>query len=183
MGRTVWIAPSSGLLSRLDPRTGQIAHRDRSERRHRSSVAIGAGAVWITDSDANSVTRIDPTGLLTPIAVGHGPTAIAAGAGAIWVVDSLDNTVVRIDPDTRAVTTTIPVGQAPAGIAVGAGSVWVANSGDGTVTRIDPTGGKKPATIQVGGSPQAIAVADGRVWVTVDRRTSRRSLQAAERLV
>ena len=39
-----------------------------------TSVAVGAGATWITDSDANTVTRVDATGLLTPIAVGHGPS-------------------------------------------------------------------------------------------------------------
>ena len=83
--------------------------------------------------------RVDPTGLLTPIAVGNGPTGIAVGAGGVWVVDSLDDAVVRIDPGTRSVTATIPVGRSPAGVAFGAGSVWVANSGDGTVTRINPS--------------------------------------------
>ena len=45
--------------------------------------------------------RVDPTGLLTPIAVGHGPTGIAVGEGGVWVVDSLDDAVVRIDPGTQ----------------------------------------------------------------------------------
>ena len=92
----------------------------------------------MTDSEANNVTRIDPTGLQTPIVVGNGPNGIAVGEGGVWVADSLDNTLVRIDPTTRSVTTTIAVGRSPTGVAVGAGSVWVADSGDGTVTRIDP---------------------------------------------
>ena len=103
-----------------------------------TAIAVGDGAEWLTDSEADNVIRVDPTGLVTPIAVGNGPTAIAVGDGGVWVADSLDDAVVRIDPGTRAVTTTIPVGRSPAGVAVGAGSVWVANSGDGTVTRIDP---------------------------------------------
>ena len=103
-----------------------------------AGIAIGDGAVWLTDSEADNVVRVDPTGLLTPIAVGSGPTAIAVGDGGVWVADSLDDAVVRIDPATRSVTATIPVGPSPAGVAFGAGSVWVANSGDGTVTRIDP---------------------------------------------
>ena len=109
------------------------------------------------------MVRVDPTGLLTPIAVGNGPTAITVGGGGVWVVDSLDDTVVRIDPGTRSVTATIPVGRSPAGVAFGAGSVWVANSGDGTVTRIDPSTDRADATITVGGSPQALTIADGRV--------------------
>jgi peptide/nickel transport system substrate-binding protein len=136
-----------------------------------AGIAIGDGAVWLTDNEANNVTRVDPTGLLTPIPVGNGPTGITVGAGGVWVVDSLDDAVVRIDPGTRSVTATIPVGRSPAGIAFGAGSVWVANSGDGTVTRIDPHTDRRQATIAVGGSPQALTVADGRIWVTVDAQS------------
>jgi peptide/nickel transport system substrate-binding protein len=129
--------------------------------------------VWLTDSDANNVTRVDPTGLLTSIPVGNGPAAIAVGPDAVWVADSLDGTIVRIDPATRSVTTTIPVGQSPSGVAVGAGSVWVADSGDGTVDRIDTHTNRVVAAIAVGGSPQAVTVAAGRVWVTVDAETIR----------
>ena len=169
-GDAVWVAPSSGLLSRLDPRTNRIA-QTLDPNAGLSAVAIGGDAVWVADSDANTVTRVDPTGLLTPIPVGHTPSGIAVGPNGVWVADTGDDAVVRIDPSTRAVTATIPVGKAPAGIAVGAGSVWVANSGDGTVTRIEPATGKVMKTIEVGGSPQRIAVARGRVWVTVALQT------------
>jgi len=169
-GEDVWVAPSSGLLSRLDPKTSRIV-QTIDPNAGPAGVAVGADAVWVTDSDANTVTRVDPTGLLTPIAVGHGPSGIAVGAGFVWVADTLDDAVVRIDPRTRAVTTTIPVGRAPLGVAFGAGSVWVANSRDGTVTRIDPAASKVTGTIDVGGSPQGIVAAGGRAWVTVDTRT------------
>ena len=135
-----------------------------------AGIAIGEGATWLTDTDANNVVRVDSSGLPTPIGVGDAPTGIAVGAGGVWVVDSLDEALVRIDPDTRAVTDTIRVGRSPAGVAVGAGSVWVANSGDGTVTRVNPTT-DKPVTIAVGGSPQAITIADGKAWVTVDEQS------------
>jgi YVTN family beta-propeller protein len=166
-GATLWVAPSSGLLTRLDPTNRRTLQRI-DPNSGPTSIAIGSDAVWLTDSEANNVTRVDPTGLLTPIAVGNGPTGIAVGDGGVWVVDSLDNAIVRIDPNKRAVTTTIQVGRSPTGIAVGAGSIWVANGGDGTVDRVDPETGKVLATIAVGGSPQAITVADGRAWVTVD---------------
>jgi YVTN family beta-propeller protein len=168
-GTAVWVAPSAGLLSRLSPRTARVV-RQVDPNAGPTAVAVGEDAVWVTDTDANTVTRIDPTGLLTPIAVGHGPSAVAVGAGAVWVADTLDNAIVRIDPSTHAVTSTIPVGQAPSGVAVGAGSVWVANSGDGTVTRINPATGRPTQTIRVGGSPQQIAVGGGEIWVTVDRQ-------------
>ncbi len=171
-GRTVWVAPSSGLLSRLDPGNGRVVSRiDPNAGPAGVAVDASAGAVWVTGGDANTVTRIDPTGLLTPIAVGHDPSGIAVGADGVWVADTLDNAVVRIDPATRAVTTTIPVGRSPAGVAVGDSAVWVANSGDGTVTRIDPSGRRQPVQITVGGSPQGVVVEHGRVWVTVDPQT------------
>jgi YVTN family beta-propeller protein len=162
----VWVAPFTGLLSRLDPRTSRVVQRF-DPNAGPTGVVVTTDDIWISDSLADTVTRIDPTGRLTPIAVGHGPSGIAVGADAVWVADSLDNTVVRIDPRTRRVTATIPVGRAPIGIAVGAHSVWVANSQDGTVTRIDPAANTVAKTIEVGGRPQEIVVADGRVWVTV----------------
>ena len=169
-GDAVWVAPSTGLLTRLNATTANVADQ-LDPNASPAGIAIGDGAVWLTDSEADNVVRVDPTGLLTPIAVGSGPAAIAVGGGGVWVVDALDDAVVRIDPASRSVTATIPVGPSPAGIAFGAGSVWVANSGDGTVTRINPDTGKPIATIRVGGSPQALTVADGKVWVTIDAQT------------
>jgi YVTN family beta-propeller protein len=169
-GDILWVAPSTGELTRLDPATG----RPRQHRDPNASpigIDLGAdGAVWVTDNEADNVTRVDPTGVVNAIAVGHAPSGIAVGQGGVWVAYTGDDEVVRFDPSTRAVTATIPVGHAPVGVALGAGSVWVANSGDGTVTRIDPHTDKK-TTIGVGGSPQAITVADGRAWVTVDAQT------------
>jgi YVTN family beta-propeller protein len=169
-GNQVWAAPSAGLLTRLDATTGRVVQR-LDPNASPSAIAVGDGAVWVADNEADNVTRVDPTGLLTPIAVGNGPSGIAVGERGVWVADSLDNALVRIDPNTRAVTNTIPVGQSPQGVAVGARSVWVANSGDGTVSRVDPLTDRVVATIPVGGSPQALTVASGRVWVTVDAQS------------
>jgi peptide/nickel transport system substrate-binding protein len=169
-GAQVWVAPFSGELTRVNAQTGRVvAHIDPNAAP--AGIGVGAGAAWVTDSIAGNVTRVDRTGLLTPLAVGHGPSGIAVGDGGVWIADTGDDTVVRIDPDTGAITRKITVGRSPAGVSLGAGSVWVANSGDGTVTRIDSKTEKPIATIAVGGSPQAIAVADGRAWVTVDAQT------------
>ena len=168
-GNSVWVAPSTGLLTRLERPQAKRPQLDPNASP--AGIAVGEGAIWLTDPEAGNVVRVDPSGLLTPITVGNAPTGIAVGGGGVWVADSLDDAVVRIDPDTRSVTATIPVGRSPAGVAYGAGSVWVANSGDGTVTRIDPHTDKPQATITVGGSPQAITIADGKAWVTVDEQS------------
>ena len=167
-GSDVWAAPSAGLVTRLDPRTARARQRI-DPNAGPAAIAVGADATWIADSGANTVVRVDPTGVLTPIGVGNGPGAIAIGPGAVWVANTLAGTVTRVDPASRSVMTTIPVGETPTGIAVGAGAVWVANSGDGTVTRIDPADGATRTTA-VGGSPRSLVVAQNRVWVTVDER-------------
>ncbi len=169
-GNSVWVAPSTGLLTRLNAVTGTVAHQ-MDPNASPAGIAIGDGAVWLTDTEADNVVRVDPTGLLTSTAVGSGPTGIAVGAGGVWVVDSLDDAVVRIDPGSRSVTARIPVGLSPVGVAFGAGSVWVANSGDGTVTRINPNTDRVQAKIVVGGSPQALTIAGGKAWVTVDAQS------------
>ena len=168
-GNSVWVAPANGLLTRLDAVTGR-PQRQVDPNASPSGIAVGFGAVWLTDVDAGNVIRVDSSGLVTSFPVGNGPTGIAVGEGGVWVVDSLDETVVRLDPDTGAVTAIIHVGRSPSGLAVGDGSVWVAISGDGTVTRINPTT-HKATTISVGGSPQGLTVAAGRVWVTVDAQS------------
>jgi peptide/nickel transport system substrate-binding protein len=167
---SLWVAPYSGPLTRVDSQTRRVV-REVDPNAAPSGVGLGDDAVWVSDSGADNVTRVDPTGLVTSLAVGHGPSGIAVGEGGVWVAETGDDKLVHIDPSTRAVRATIPVGSAPTGVSLGAGSVWVANSGDGTVTRIDPDTDKPLATIAVGGSPQAIAVAGGRAWVTVAART------------
>jgi YVTN family beta-propeller protein len=169
-GNSVWVAPSTGLLTRLNAMTGELG-KQLDPNASPAGIALGDGAIWLTDTEADNVVRVDSTGLLTPIAVGNAPTGIAVGGGGVWVVDSLDDKVVRIDPGTRSVTATIPVGRSPAGVAFGAGSVWVANSGDGTVTRINPSTDNAIATLAVGGSPQAVTIADGKAWVAVDAQS------------
>ena len=177
-GHSVWVAPSTGELTRLDGTSGKPAWQ-LDPNASPAGIAVGGGVIWLTDPEAGNVVRVDPSGLLTPITVGDAPAGIAVGGGGVWVADSLDDAVVRIDPDTRSVTATIPVGRSPAGVAYGAGSVWVADSGDGTVTRIDPHT-DKPRTITVGGSPQAITIADGKAWVTVDEQAIPQSRGAPE---
>ena len=164
----VWVAAEAGSLERLDP-GGKAVSASVDTDNSPTSIAVGAGAVWVGDARGNNVARIDPVTKLAieSIPVGDGADAVAVGAGAVWVADRLGGAVVRIDPATNSVTTTIPVGRSPTDVAVGFGSVWVANSRDGTVSRIDPVRGRVAETIEVGGSPQAIAVGNGRVWVSV----------------
>ncbi len=168
-----------GSLWVASARLAAVFRIDASSRRVRArldvgnnptGIAVGAGAVWVTDSNDNTLRRIVAAGdgvVTDTIPLGDGPAAIAAGEDAIWVANSREGTVTRIDPATRAVEARIAVGRRPSGIAVGAGAVWVANSLSGTVSRIDRRTNRVAKTIEVGGMPRSVAVAGGRVWVSV----------------
>jgi YVTN family beta-propeller protein len=95
------------------------------------AIAIGDGAVWVTDALSDSVSRIDPrlNAVTATIKVGSRPTRLAIGESGVWVLNEGDGTVTRIDPRRNAAVATIPVGADLTGIAAGLGGVWVAVGG------------------------------------------------------
>jgi YVTN family beta-propeller protein len=135
-----------------------------------SAIAYAQGSVWVTMSNQDSVSRIDPktNAVQQTIGAGHGPAGIAVGGGFVWVASSLDGIVWQIDPRAHGgqVVDKIAVGNGPTAVAYGLGGVWVANSVDRTVERIDPLTDKPGRPIPVDAGAEAIAVGDGAVWVT-----------------
>ena len=115
----------NGLLLRIDPETDALARQIPTAAD--STVAIGAGAVWLASLEEGAVFRFDPATntSVIEIPVGTLPTGVAFGEDAVWVANSLSGTVSRIDPGTNQVVATIQVGNHPEGIAVGEGFVWV----------------------------------------------------------
>ena len=89
-----------------------------------------AGAIWVANQNAGTVSRIDPAtkAPVQTIDVGSAPAGIAVGDGAVWVTNASDGTLSRINADTNRVVHTIPVPQGPRGVAYGEGAVWVANA-------------------------------------------------------
>jgi YVTN family beta-propeller protein len=134
-----------------------------------TSVALGEEAVWVTNANEGTVSRIDPVtrSVRDTITVGDTPSGIAVGASAVWVANQHDGTVSRIDPETNAEVETIHVGNDPTAVAFGEGSVWVTNSADRTVSRIDPATGRVAGRpIKTDAVGRGIAVGAGSVWVT-----------------
>ncbi len=129
-------------------------------------VAVGAGAYWITNADADTVSRIDPASdvVIQTIPVGSSPSGITIGDGAVWVANSLDGTVSRIDPATNTVVQTIDVGNGPGRDRVRSRLVWVANTGDGTITRIDADSGTRTKSLPVAATD--LAVGGGSLWAS-----------------
>ena len=131
-----------------------------------SHLAVGQGAVWVTNADAHSVSRIDPktNAVGQTIQVGNGPTGVVVARGAVWVVNGLDGTVSRIDPTTNTLVQRINVGNGPVGIVYAEGSIWVANTGDSTITKVDADSGKPTRTLPIAATELAFGA--GTLWAT-----------------
>jgi YVTN family beta-propeller protein len=130
-------------------------------------VAAGVGAIWVSNTGENTVSRIDSStnDVRQTIPVGGGPSGMAVTQGAVWVANGLDATVSRIDSQTNQVSQVIAVGNGPTGATAGEGAVWVTNSTDGTVTRIDPTSGRVTRTFPAVLGASGIAAGFGRLWI------------------
>ena len=107
----VWVLTDQGV-ARIDPAKNRLGPRIPLPFGNARDIAVGGGAVWVTD---------DPQGLLWRIDVGRSPTArsidvgvgafyVAYGAGAVWVGNFVTGTVSRVDPRTNRVTARVPVG-------------------------------------------------------------------------
>jgi peptide/nickel transport system substrate-binding protein len=131
-----------------------------------SRVAFGFGSLWVTSSDAQTVTEVDVRGRVVrdTIHVGSGPTGIATGGGAVWVANSLSGTISRIDPGTASVVQTIPLGARPADVAVGDASVWVAVPSSNGIVQIDATTGRVVKTVHLDAPPTSLVFGGGALW-------------------
>ncbi len=169
----VWVS-APGRLVRIDPATNAVSATVPVGRQP-GHVAVGAGAVWVSNYGDGTVTRVDPhtNRAVASIPVGEGPEALAAADAAVWVA-SRDGSVTRIDPVTNERVATIAIGKWPAGIAVSHGLVWVARrprvawpGRRGEILRIDPATNRVVGDpIPVGTSPWDVKGGEGFLWVT-----------------
>ena len=128
------------------------------------SMAVGAGAVWVTVQDA--LVRIDPrTDRIAARILVHSPAGTAVGDGSVWVSNADDDTLTRIDARSNRVVARVGVGLAPTSVAVAAGFVWVVNSGEDTVSQIDVSDNRVVARIPAGAHAYDLTAGDGAVWM------------------
>ena len=162
-----WALETDGTIARLNPGADRVAQRVRVPASSLSSIAVGAGAVWLTDPDEGTLWRVDPRGPLErtiPLAVGAAD--VAYGAGAVWVSNGLTGTVSRVDPRTNRVTAVLAVGNTPGRLAVGGQTVWTAVAGaPGSSLPVASEGGTNGAAL-----PASIC---GRVFSSGDQPPQR----------
>ena len=131
-------------------------------------IAVGGGALWVTNRFAQTLTRVDirSAGIRT-IRMPGKPGGIAYGAGAAWVATSGDDTITRVSPRGLDVAS-IAMPFIPTRVAVGGGSVWATAREANRLLRIDPVRRELVERIDTGSRPFALDVERGRaVWLTL----------------
>ena len=146
-------------VTRIDPRTNQIARTIRVGNDSTDGVAVGAGSVWVMETEPGLLWRIEPgrQPIRRTIDVGPGASFVAFGDGAAWTGNYVDGTVARVDPGTNSVTARTSIG-APQAIAAGAGAAWVSVAGGTTEGAL--TASACGEVVAGGGSPDVLIASD-----------------------
>jgi hypothetical protein len=149
---SVWVASSGrDTLSRVDPRTGEVAG-EIEVGRGAVDVAVdgGSGDVWVAfggGSKAKKLSRVDPETdrvvAQIPIAAHArygGAWSVAAGEGAVWAQSADGGELFKVDPAKDEVVAEKDLGDYSSDLAVYGGAVWaVTQVSVGTrLYRIDP---------------------------------------------
>jgi len=167
-GRVLPAAPNT--LAAIDPKTDRMI-ADIPVGNTPTDVAVGAGSVWVLNSNEQTLSRIDPrtTSVLRTIPAGTTASDIAVGAGVVWVAGTT-NHLVRIDPDAPLAVRTfaLPGERNPflnsvaSTVAATTNAVWATTTG--AVWRIEPAPSRRFAVIQQR-CCAPIAIGLGSIWV------------------
>ncbi|HEX5164411.1 MAG TPA: hypothetical protein VFV93_03360 [Thermomicrobiales bacterium] len=148
-------------------------------------LTVAATGVWVPDTNAGVIRRIDPatddidmqidlgaTGWQIPAVCGCSSMFAVSTPDGIWETRSSGTSespvfeIVRLDPATGEIDLTIPLDVLPDKLAVAAGSVWVTSAFHDVVVRIDSRSGARLATIPLDGPLGMIAATESAVWIT-----------------
>jgi len=139
--------------------------------------AVEAAAVWVPNTGAGTVVRVDPRArrVVKTIKLGTPPrgpgyldAAVAAG-GSVWVSRDAAGEIDRIDPRTNRVAARIKVDARPGGLTSGGGYVWAFHFLGPQVTRLDQATGSKKVFTVTGVAGSGIVYAGNAVWLLSTR--------------
>src|SRR5581483_6398016 len=175
-GGALWAVSATGTLTKIEPASGRVLAAVNTGAAKPCGLAVGEGAVWVTDCTSRLLARVDPVhGLVRRITLPRfrgpsesSPHEVALGAGSVWVEqgDMNPSWLVRLDPATGRVRQRIRIPEVGAdALASGVGALWVASGYKGHLTRIDSATGRITGTIRsLPGNMCCVAVGGGFVW-------------------
>lgn len=147
-GSMVWVSDRRGNAIRIDPAVPGGDPQSFHVGDNPKGIAVGAGSVWVANTDSGTVSRLDPaTGdpQADPIDVGPSPRGLAFGLGGkVWVAiggaEGMANGYVsEIDPATN-VATKVPIPDAsPEEVAIGPQRLWVTTGATDSLAAVCPS--------------------------------------------
>jgi streptogramin lyase len=86
-----WVTTDQGTVVVLNPATNTPLTTIEAGKGSTSGIAIGAGSVWVVNSDEGTVARINPTSyeVEARIPIGENAAPIAADKDQVWVTGKL----------------------------------------------------------------------------------------------
>jgi streptogramin lyase len=110
----VWYATQGNAVFRIDAVTGAFGPSYDVATITRGVAVDDRGYVWVADSAAARVVRVDRrTGETMSVPVGDGPVGVAVDhEGNIWSVNNASSDATKVSPD-GGVLATVPVGLSP----------------------------------------------------------------------
>jgi hypothetical protein len=152
-------------------------------------LAIADDALWITNMNDGTLSRIDPATNTIVATVTIGPAGglggnsvpiwLVAYDGQLWTANGADGQIVRVDPATNTVAQTIPMvvgtttdAPRPGGLTVDSTGVWASDHDGGRLVHFDAATGAVLAEISLD-QPASLASGFGSIWVVSgqDRRS------------
>jgi DNA-binding beta-propeller fold protein YncE len=133
---SAWLACKEGKVVRIDASSGTMTSIATGSGAH--TLAVTEEAVWVTNYQANSVSRIDAeTNEVVTIEDAGSGVGIATGGGSVWA--STRTGIARIDPTTAAIVDTVDLGPGSYYELVwDDGIIWVSTRGR-RVLKVDPS--------------------------------------------
>ena len=129
-----WVLTSDGTLVAFGEADGAQSVPVDLELVAPGSVAVGGGAVWVTDGAQGRLWRVED-GRAQAVRGASAPSAIAYGQGALWIVQPSLRAIQRLDPRELRTTGEVKVGGIPRDVATGGNAVWVSVAQGDQATR------------------------------------------------
>lgn len=134
--KSAWVACKEGKVVRIALNSGETTQIRTQAGAH--TFAVTDDSIWVTNYEAETVSRIDPlTDEVTTVAGAGSGVGITVGDGFIWA--SGPTGIVKIDPESRSILGSVYLGRGEYYELVwDAGVIWASTRG-AKILKIDPT--------------------------------------------
>ena len=139
-GINMWTANQGGSVSKISPLGEITTYTVEGQLNQPIGIAFDGTNMWVANAGGDSVTKISPTGEMTPYpGTGNSPCGIAFDGVNMWTANQGNNSVTKVSP-AGEMTTYSGTGDSPFGIAFDGINMWVSNAGSASVTKVSLAG-------------------------------------------